>query len=122
MRTPNRIATKDGYSLSSVVAQYTPAPSGGDGTFPTSTTSNPGGVNGPSGTTGSVVVPVVYFYLVGAPTTWVWTFKKGDVILGISAEKNPVFTFPAAGTYEVVLVSDYGLSTGAIKTHTVVVS
>lgn len=112
MRTPARIATHDAFAQSVAAPGHIFAPGGGDGTSVTPTT--------PTSGVGAGSVPVVYFtdisVGVGA-TSWAWTFRSGTTVLGTSTVRNPVFTFPAAGSYSVTLDTNTGTTT-----HVVVVS
>ena len=54
----------------------------------------------------------VYFVdtTTGNPSSWAWIFyaTNGSTILGTSNIKNPVFSFPSAGTFRVTLTTNYG--------------
>ncbi len=109
MRVPNNIRTKDTFSSATYVPTHVITSGGGDGTFPTPAISEPT----------AEVIPVVYFTdtTSSGNTTWAWSFKSGSTVLGTSAIQNPIYTFPAAGTYTVTLTTNQGT-----KTHTVVVA
>lgn len=107
MRVPNRVNTKDAFSVSTPSTNPRP-PQGGDGTFVVPETPNPG--------TGGSTVPVVYFYdrSTGNPTSWSWQFyDSNDVLVTTSSVQNPVITFPRAGTYSAILTTEHG-TTGKI--------
>ena len=104
MRVPNRITVKDAFSRSVNTGTHAVTPGGGDGTFPTGT----GGVGQPG-----VTNPVLQFRdtSTNSPTTWSWEFKRNGTVIGTSAQQNPMFTFPAAGAYEVTLTTNVGAMT-----------
>jgi PKD repeat protein len=101
MRIPNRINTRDAFTLTAPGTTHTVPTTGGDGTY------NPGTSTG---------------FLItftdtsdNSPTTWAWQFKtSAGSVLGSANAQNPTFTFPALGSYEVTLTTNTGTITKTV--------